>query len=218
MKSKQTTDGPRDRTRRVILEAMADVISDTNGIGFSVQAVADKAGVTHRTIYNHFPTREALCEGFSAYVDEQLISIGGTVPSQLPLEGLAELTSDLYKTLGMRERHARAYVMLMMGNRQPLQTWRRRSLAIEREIAQVAGPDAPIPPKLVAAAVRMFVSTMGWHLLTEQCGLTTDEAAATSKWATQALLDAAIGPEPSTPRSTRPSRSSKRGPDAIRRR
>jgi hypothetical protein len=43
--------GTRQRTRRVILEAMVDVIMETDGIGFSVQAVADRAGVTHRTIY-----------------------------------------------------------------------------------------------------------------------------------------------------------------------
>ena len=64
--------GTRQRTRRAILEAMVDVIMETNGIGFSVQAVADRAGVTHRTIYNHFPTREALCDAFSDYVDELL--------------------------------------------------------------------------------------------------------------------------------------------------
>ena len=49
--------GTRERTRRAILEAMVDVIMEADGIGFSVQAVADRAGVTHRTIYNHFPTR-----------------------------------------------------------------------------------------------------------------------------------------------------------------
>ncbi len=209
------TDGTRERTRRAILEAMADVVSETNGIGFSVQAVADRAGVTHRTIYNHFPTREALCEGFAAYVDELLLESSGTQAAPDPsLDGLPELTSDLYKTLALRERHARAYVMLMIGNRQPLRTWRKRSLAIEREIASHAVAGSPVEPRLATAAVRMFVSTMGWHLLTEQCGLSTDEAAAASEWATQTLLDAATGRRP----SAKPSRPSKRDPNAIRRR
>ena len=69
--------GTRQRTRRAILEAMVDVIMETDGIGFSVQAVADRAGVTHRTIYNHFPTREALCDAFSDYVDELLGASSG---------------------------------------------------------------------------------------------------------------------------------------------
>jgi AcrR family transcriptional regulator len=215
MKSKQTTDGARDRTRRAILEAMADVISEANGIGFSVQAVADRAGVTHRTIYNHFPTRDALCEGFSAYVDELLLSSSGqsSLPA-LSLDGLPTVTGDLYKLLAVRERYVRAYVMLMIGNRRPPATWHSRTREIEKQIAREAATPAPIAPKLSAAAVRMFVSSMGWHLLTEQCGLSTDEAAATSKWATQTLLDAAAGKRG----ATRAPRSSKRGQDATRRR
>lgn len=205
----------RERTRRAILEAMADVVNDTNGIGFSVQAVANRAGVTHRTIYNHFPTREALCEGFSDYADQLLTASTGEPPPAIPsIEELPALTGGLYKTLARHDRHSRAYVMLMIGNRGPLKNWRSRTDAIEKQVARRAVAGAPIPPKLAAAAVRMFVSTMGWHLLTEQCGLSTDEAAATSAWATQALLAAAIGPGQSTP----PSRPSQRGKDATRRR
>ena len=73
MKSR-TSGSTRQRTRRAIFEAMVDVIMETDGIGFSVQAVADRAGVTHRTIYNHYPTREALCDAFSDYVDELLVA------------------------------------------------------------------------------------------------------------------------------------------------
>lgn len=207
----------RERTRRAILEAMADVIGDANGIGFSVQAVADRAGVTHRTIYNHFPTRDALCEGFAAYVDEVLLESSGQeiAPQPIPIDGIPALTRRLYGLLATRERHTRAHVMLMIGNRQPLKAWRERSKAIERQIAAQAGPQPAIDAKLVTAAVRMFASTMGWHLLTEQCGLTTEQAAAASEWATRTLLDAAVKPR-SASSSSSPSR--KRGSHAARRR
>jgi AcrR family transcriptional regulator len=214
MKQESTNRGARDRTRRAILEAMADVISEAGGIGFSVQAIADQAGVTHRTIYNHFPTRDALCEGFAAYVDEVLIESTGMPAALKPtFDAIPEL-SELYKLFAARERHCRAYVMLMIGNRQPSQTWRSRSRLVEQEIALHSREAAPISPKLAAAAVRMFASTMGWHLLTDQCGLTTDEAATASRWATQTLLDAAIGGR----RAPRTPKSSKRGQDASRRR
>jgi AcrR family transcriptional regulator len=206
----------RDRTRRAILEAMADVITDTSGIGFSVQAVADRAGVTHRTVYNHFPTREALCEGFSAYVDELLVSTGtiDPPPAVPQLEELPVIINTLYKALALRERYARAYVMLMIGNRTPLGTWRARTRSFEQQIAKKAGATPVIAPRLAAAAVRMFASTMGWHLLTEQCGLSTGEAAAACEWATRTLLDSAT----THGRSPAPSRAPKRGSHAIRRR
>lgn len=207
--------GARERTRRAILEAMADVITDSKGIGFSVQAVADRAGVTHRTIYNHFPTRDTLCEAFSDYVDELMASSTGEPPPAIPtVEELPAFTSDLYQVLAKHERHCRAYVMLMIGNRGPLTKWRSRTRSVEKQIARQAREGAPITPKLAAAAVRMFGSTMGWHLLTEQCGLSTVQAAAVSAWATRTLLDAAIGQRAATP----PSRASQKGSHATRRR
>jgi AcrR family transcriptional regulator len=186
--------GTRHRTRRAILEAMTDVIMETDGIGFSVQAVADRAGVTHRTVYNHFPTRQALCDAFSDYADELLgASAGLTEEPTWSVAALPEITEGLYRALSSRDRHARAYVMLMIGNRRPPSTWRKRSLMAEKLIAREKSGRTPLTPHQVTAVIRMFVSTMGWHLLTEQCGLSTDEAAEASAWATRTLLDAAIG-------------------------
>jgi AcrR family transcriptional regulator len=215
--------GTRQRTRRAILEAMVDVIMETeDGIGFSVQAVADRAGVTHRTIYNHFPTREALCDAFSDYVDELLgASAGLTEEPAWSLASIPLLVENLYRTLALRDRHARAYVMLMIGNRRPMSAWRKRSLMAEKLIARELSGQIPLTPQQVAAVIRMLVSTMGWHLLTEQCGLSTDEAAAASAWATRTLLDAAIA-KPTTrrtvKRSSSPLRSSVGGANATRRR
>jgi len=192
---------------------MADVITDTNGTGFSVQAVADRAGVTHRTIYNYFPTREALCEAFSEYVDELLASAGRlTEPLAISIASLPAVVEELYRTLALRDRYVRASVMLMLGNRRPMKAWRGRTNALEKEIARGAVGPTPLAPRQAAAAVRMFVSSVGWHVLTEQIGLSTDEAAVTSAWATRTLLEAAIGRRAATPSSRR----SRRGAHATR--
>jgi AcrR family transcriptional regulator len=206
--------GTRQRTRRAILEAMVDVILETDGIGFSVQAVADRAGVTHRTIYNHFPTREALCDAFSDYVDELLEASSGRSAPTITLASLPVVVEDLYRTLALCDRHARAYVMLMIGNRRPMRAWRNRSRMAEKLIAREQSARTPLTPRQVTAAIRMFVSTMGWHLLTEQCGLSTEEAAAASAWATRTLLDAAVAKRTATPSSPR----SLGGSSATRRR
>jgi len=212
--------GTRERTRRAILEAMVDVIMEADGIGFSVQAVADRAGVTHRTIYNHFPTRQALCDAFSDYVDEVLLGSRAPEPTW-SLRSIPQLVENLYQTLALHDRHARAYVMLMIGNRRPMSAWRRRSLMAEKLIAREQSGRIPLTPRQVTAVIRMFVSTMGWHLLTEQCGLSTDEAAAASAWATRTLLDAAIAKR-TTKRtaktSSSPLRSSQGGANATSRR
>jgi AcrR family transcriptional regulator len=187
----------RERTRRAILEATADVISATNGIGFSIQAVADQAGVTHRTVYNHFPTRDALCDAFYDYVDELMSSLGRP-PDTTRLAAFPAAVDALYKGLEKHDRYARASVMLMIGNRRPMQAWRSRTAAFEKVVARETAGRAPLSSRQVAAAARLFLSSMGWHLLTEQCGLSTDEAAATASWATRTLLEAATSNQAAT--------------------
>jgi len=47
-------------TRTAILEAAADLLMERKGDGFSVQEVADRVGLAHRTVYRYFPTRQEL--------------------------------------------------------------------------------------------------------------------------------------------------------------
>jgi AcrR family transcriptional regulator len=49
-----------EATRKAILDAAAGLFLDRKVDGFSIQEVADRAGLAHRTVYRHFPTRKEL--------------------------------------------------------------------------------------------------------------------------------------------------------------
>jgi AcrR family transcriptional regulator len=49
-----------EATRTAILQAATALLLERKGDGFSVQEVADRAGVTHRTVYRYFATRQEL--------------------------------------------------------------------------------------------------------------------------------------------------------------
>jgi AcrR family transcriptional regulator len=49
-----------EATRKAILRATSDLFLKRKFDGFSVQEVADRAGLTHRTVYRYFPTRQEL--------------------------------------------------------------------------------------------------------------------------------------------------------------
>jgi len=49
-----------EATRNAILEAAVELFLERKSDGFSVQEVADRAGLTHRTVYRYFPTRQEL--------------------------------------------------------------------------------------------------------------------------------------------------------------
>src|SRR6266498_575027 len=49
-----------EATRKAILDAAVELFLDRRSDGFSVQEVADRAGLTHRTVYRYFPSRQEL--------------------------------------------------------------------------------------------------------------------------------------------------------------
>jgi AcrR family transcriptional regulator len=180
-----------DSTRHAILDALAHVLVESTAFGFSVQDVAKRAGVTHRTVYNHFPTREALSDALASYVEERLSGLGPPIDAQLPpLQGFADQIGPLYRGLATQEVHSRAYVMLMMANRRPARLTRKRSQRFEEAVARDAQLPAGLSAAELSAVIRLFMSTTGWHTLTEHLGLSTERAASAAAWATRALVNA----------------------------
>ena len=199
----------RDRTRRAILDALAAVIAETGGLGFSVQQVAERAGVTHRTVYNHFPTRDALNDALAEHVEDVMARDGFREPPVTSSASLVPMITDAYAAFQSYEVLSRAYVMLMLASRRPAGVARRRTSAFESVIARDTSPPAPLTSRGLTAAVRMFLSTTGWHILTEQMGLSPAEAATTATWAAKTLLAAASRPTPAVATKTKNTRKTK---------
>lgn len=62
-----------NRTRRAIIEAATDMVFGTTSPDeFTMQNVADAAGVSHRTLYRYFPSRQELIDAVGADYDAQL--------------------------------------------------------------------------------------------------------------------------------------------------
>ncbi len=56
-----------DRTRKAILDAATEIVFGTaSPEEFTMQNVADAAGVSHRTLYRYFPSRAELINAVGA--------------------------------------------------------------------------------------------------------------------------------------------------------
>jgi AcrR family transcriptional regulator len=190
------------QTRRDILEAVGEVLEQDGLLGFSMQKVADRAGVTHRTVYNYFPTRESLNDAFAVHVEEELAKLG-EAPDAGPIElsMVPRLAGGFGRAIAGHETSIRAYAMLMIANRAPSEVMRARTKRFERLLKKKAGPLPPNAARLATCAVRMFLSSVGWHVSTELHGLSIDEADRMCEWASRVLLDAVKRgdfPKPST--------------------
>lgn len=178
-------------TRKAILTALGDQIAESGTMGFTIKDVAARAGVTPRTVYNHFPTREELSNAFAVHVEEVLQAKVGEAPDErMRIADLPALILRLYPILEADEASLRAYAMLMVASRAPATVATDRSRRFEDMLQAELGPLPDDQAHAVVAALRMFASTVGWHLLTEHHGLSAEDAAHTASWATRVLLDA----------------------------
>jgi AcrR family transcriptional regulator len=182
----------QETTQKAILDALGEVVADSGAVEFSIQNVADRAGVSHRTVYNHFPTRTALNDAFAQHAEDQL---GAHYPGPRPpeedttLEELPEIVAEAYRAFAQVERPTRAYVMLMIASRSPAKLTRKRTKRLEQAVESELGPLPKGVSRQVAAAMRIFMSTTGWHVMTEHLKLSTEEAAGVASWMVEMVID-----------------------------
>src|SRR5688572_7377060 len=67
--SSPVRDEAKEATRARILDALVRVVLDEGVHAFSVAKVAERAGISHRTVYRHFASREELLEALSESID-----------------------------------------------------------------------------------------------------------------------------------------------------
>lgn len=95
-----------DTTKERILEAAAAIIRDSGAEGLTVEAAADLAGVSRKTVYNHFDGKYALInDATSAWTGRMLtalqeISDDGSLPFVPKLNAIVEYAYAELKNAG----------------------------------------------------------------------------------------------------------------------
>lgn len=178
-----------DRKRRVTRDAVVDAVIEAireQGIDFSVQDAADRAGVTHRTVYRHFPNRDALvdavAERYEAWLAEQGIAEAESIDELLaqiePLFRLFDQTPDLIRAVAMHT--------LIGGERTAIskrrtERWRR---TFEASLPHLSRDD--VEP--LFAICRTLTGSLGWFLLTSQFGLSGEQSGRAVRRTFEAVL------------------------------
>lgn len=187
MTSTRQPAAPTEDTTARILNALVDVISTDGITEFSVQAVADRAEVSHRTIYRHFPSREALLEGITDFLEDPMRAEG--------LPGVPEDLDDCVDTIEsvftFFEANA-AMIEAMVVVRLALGMEPSRSRERTEGFIDIVRREAPqLSPDEVngyAMGLRAMASSQHWYVLTRRLGLTTDEASRVTAESLRALI------------------------------
>ena len=188
----QTRNRASDDVRNRILEATLDELG-TGGAGITLQAVADRADVALRTLYNHFAGRdELLAAAFVHHTEQTRADVEAvTVPDADPetqLGHVVEAFHQRYTRMGPRLGvllSLRGFPELDQQIR-TIRGWRTRMLRDIVDRADQAGALRLAPATAVALAFTL-TSHAAWQTLRDQLG---GDASAATQAATAALSSA----------------------------
>jgi AcrR family transcriptional regulator len=181
---KDTTQATRDA---IVAAAMSTVVTERS-LAITLGAVADRAGVTVKTVLRHFGNREALIEATWARVRSDVLA-ERVVPTGEPARALTVLIEhyeergDMVLGLLAEEDHdPRAHAMCSDG----------RALH-RRWVDEVFGADLPADPgphdRFIDALV-VVTDVYCWKLLRRDRGLTVDEVRDRMQFLADAVLAA----------------------------
>lgn len=171
-----------------MLEALANHVSETGSLDFSVAEIANRAGVAHRTVYNHFGDRQGLIDALSDWAEAAMEKRGGLVaPSSLSdvTEAIGPNFEMFEDMSGVAEAFARIDTAMS-----PDRAHVRRTEAFARSVGDQFPDLSKRERTAVAALFRQIASGKQWYFLTREHGLTTSEAAAVVTWAVRLQIDA----------------------------
>lgn len=175
-------------TRELILRATAETVADDPLLGFSMQEVADRAGVSHRSLYRYFPNRKQLFEALYDWISERM-EVPALVQSTRTLEDLSSLVRELFARFESQGPIVRAGVIasLALGTQPSRRTqWDR---ALER-FSRQEFPNLDVEEARRAVAIlRLLLSSRAWLTLSERFHFDATSAAKAVEWAMTALID-----------------------------
>lgn len=186
MSSEQTTsirDHYKAMTRDRILDAALDLMAEGEA-ALTIASVASQAGVTDRTVYRHFATREALLEAIWPRLQARVASKGFPRTAQ----ALIDTPRDLFPRFDEQPNLVRASVYSESGREVRLKS------NAERQAAMLACVEDALPglsdaaKRRRAAIVQLIDSAYAWAVMKDFWGLDGVEAGKAASEAIAILL------------------------------
>src|SRR5919106_4935849 len=175
-----------EQTRRRILRALADVLADEAVDEVTIPIVAMHARVSVRTVYRHFPTKEALFDAFGEWAEEHLRLVLLSYPETL--EGVREMAPALYRMYDERAPLIRA-LLSKRGQEIRARTRRRRLATFEKAMREVTDGLGPAERRRALGVIYLLVSAPAWQAMRDQWELEGQEAGKAAAWAVRVLTD-----------------------------
>jgi AcrR family transcriptional regulator len=170
--------------RDAILDALADRLDHDDPDDIAMPQVAANAGVSLRTLYRYFPTREAM---FDAVGDHVVARLG--LPGQIEdAEDIAPMFLESARRGAQSPQLVRAMLWTRLGRRARSSHRRRRVESIIAALGDVTSHLPPAEARRRAGAIVYLASLPAWITVSEECGLSAEDARLGIAWAIRTLV------------------------------
>ena len=185
----KTAPSLRDRqarlAREAILSALVDELERTAPEAVVLADIARAAGVSPRTLYRYFPTRDDLFRAAGAWVFDQL-GIEGEIEGP---DAIADSHARAARAFGDHPELARALLRSTVGRGVRSSSRERRVASIQAALADVTAGLDPAEQRQATAIIAFLCSLNATVTLQDEGGLTPDEVPAATTWAISTLID-----------------------------
>lgn len=173
-----------DLTVRVVLDAALRVLERSSVVKLTFRAVAEEAGISERTVFRYFATRDAFLDAIAAEATRRL----ELPPPPDSLEALYAAPRNLYAAFEAERNLTKAAVHSEFHGRMRERA-RPRWTAVRRLI-DVAMPRAnERKRKLAATMVQYLLSANAWHSMRFHFNLTLEESVECAESSVRAAIE-----------------------------
>jgi AcrR family transcriptional regulator len=179
----------KEQTREMILAAVAAILARDSTEAATIGEVARVAGVTMRTVFRHFATREELLSAFWRWQLEQ--TGGRTILGPESLEGLLERIKEFFASLDTEENLIRAVISSPEGREIRKQA---NQIRLEKmlDFVKTIVPELPNRERHeVASGIITVSSVLSWLFMRDNCGYDGKRAGEAAALSVQLIIEAA---------------------------
>lgn len=174
-------------THDLVMRSMAELVAQGKILTFTVQDVADRAGVSYAAVYRHFPTRQALLEELDEWVEQAMRP--NAPPHPATIDDLPQWVAGVCRLL---EEHAslvqaRSMASIVLGLQ--FRGSARRDRIVEKLVRDALPNLSEEDRRCAFAVIRFVASSKAWVAMRQQFGLDNEQAARAIAWGARTLIE-----------------------------
>ena len=178
-------DRQTDATQKLIISTAVDLLEKKGVNATTARAVAKQAGISERTIFRYYGSRDELLDAIAAEVVNKV----QTPPPPPAISELLEYVEPLYRCFEQWSPLLRAALHTDISNRVRATVGEIRWRAIHVLIDELAPYRSESDRRIAATNISYYLSASTWAYYRTQFGFSLDDAIAAARWAIKSTLD-----------------------------